>query len=219
MKWLIVGALCACSVLVNAACESKDSGGKGSSGAKATSGVSGSTVTSEKQWAAEPKMTVKGSDTLTATVKTTEGDFTIELLPKQGLHAVNNFVFLAREGFYTNVPFHRVMTGFMIQSGDPTGTGSGGPGYTIEDDKVSDSYKEGTVAMANTGAPNSGGSQFFICVGSGCESLPPTYPIFGEIASGMSTVLAIADAPVEASDSGEPSKPESVVRIKSVQIT
>ena len=104
---------------------------------------------------------------------------------------VNNFVFLANKGFYNCVIFHRVIPGFMDQTGDPTGTGTGGPGYTIPDEyppkaaNAADQYPLGSVAMANTGQPHTGGSQFFIVAGAQGESLPNSYSLFGQVTSGM----------------------------------
>ena len=106
-----------------------------------------------------------------ATLNTTEGAITIELLPGEAPKTVNNFVFLAREGYYDGVPFHRIMKGFMIQTGDPTGTGRGGPGYRFDDERVQRRYTKGIVAMANAG-PNTNGSQFFIVHGDDA-GLPP----------------------------------------------
>jgi cyclophilin family peptidyl-prolyl cis-trans isomerase len=117
--------------------------------------------------------------------------------------AAGNFVALASCGFYNGVVFHRLVPGFVIQGGDPTGTGSGGPGYDIQDEPVTAQYHRGTVAMARTPAPNSQGSQFFIVL-SDAAARPlvaaNTYAIFGEVTSGMETVDAIAAMP----NSGEP---------------
>ena len=113
-------------------------------------------------------MTLDTSKTYTATVKTTTGTFDIALDAKTAPQTVNNFVFLAQKGYYHCVIFHRVIPSFMDQTGDPTGTGDGGPGYTIPDENppkassASDQYPLGSVAMANTGQPHTGGSQFFI---------------------------------------------------------
>ena len=115
-----------------------------------------------------------------------------------------NFITLANKGFYNGVIFHRVIDGFMIQGGDPTGTGTGGPGYTIPDEFVpgsqvaKDGYKKGVVAMANTGQPNSGGSQFFIMLAD--YPLPYSYTIFGKVISGQEVVDAIGRVKTGASD-------------------
>ena len=116
----------------------------------------------KKTYSAPPPMTIDQNKNYTATIKTNYGDIVIQLLPKEAPLTVNNFVFLARAGFYDGVKFHRVITGFMIQSGDPTGTGTGGPGYKFADELPTTlDYTKGTVAMANSG-PNTNGSQFFI---------------------------------------------------------
>ena len=172
-----------------------------------------------QQWSAPPKMTVSAKDAITATLVTSKGDITVKLLPADAPNAVNNFVFLARQGFYTCIPFHRIIADFMVQTGDPQGTGMGGPGYTISDDKVTKPYSRGTLAMANTGAPNSGGSQFFIVHGTNVNAtLTPTYARFGEVTQGLDVLDAIASTPVEASDSGEMSVPTSKVWLESVRI-
>ena len=129
-------------------------------------------------WKSAPPMTIDPTKTYTATVNTTAGPFTITLDAKAAPQSVNNFVFLANQGYYHCVIFHRVIPDFMDQTGDPTGTGTGGPGYTIADEyppKAADpsqQYPAGSVAMANTGQPHTGGSQFFIVAGPEGESLP-----------------------------------------------
>lgn len=140
-----------------------------------------------------PPMCINPAASYTAIVKTDVGTFDIALNAKAAPITVNNFVFLARYHFYDGVIFHRVIPGFVVQGGDPTGTGSGGPGYTIPDElPKAGSYKLGSVAMANTGQPNTGGSQFFIVVGTQGEQLPPSYSLFGQVTSGMSVVQKIA---------------------------
>lgn len=190
----------------------KDSGssadGGGSDGSEEDSGG--------QQWDSPPKMTIDPDKTYTALLKTNKGSFTIALDPKKAPNATNNFVFLAREGFYKNVPFHRIAKDFVIQTGDPTGTGTGGPGYNIEDDPGG-KYTRGTVAMANTGAPNSAGSQFFVSLGD--LELPATYALFGKVTKGMDVVDQIAQTPVEDTGSGEVSSPTEKVTLQDVTIT
>jgi cyclophilin family peptidyl-prolyl cis-trans isomerase len=140
-------------------------------------------------------MTIDKNAHYTATVSTSDGAFTITLLPKIAPIAVNNFVFLARHHFYNGVIFHRIIKNFMVQTGDPTGTGFGGPGYKFPDEKVTLPYASGTVAMANSG-PNTNGSQFFIITAKKQAKLQPNYTIFGKVTSGMDTVHKIADTPV-----------------------
>jgi cyclophilin family peptidyl-prolyl cis-trans isomerase len=170
-----------------------------------------------QQWSSPPVMTIDPAKRYTATLHTSEGDLTIELLPDQAPATVNNFVFLAREGFYGGVPFHRIMKGFMVQTGDPTGTGGGGPGYKFKDEPVRLPYSKGIVAMANAG-PNTNGSQFFIVHGPNGESLPPNYTIFGRVTAGLDTLDKIADTPV-ALARGERSKPTREVSIDSVDVS
>jgi cyclophilin family peptidyl-prolyl cis-trans isomerase len=156
-----------------------------------------STRVNTQTYAAAPPMTIDTSKTYTATVKTTLGTFVIDLDPKAAPKTVNNFVFLAKKGYYHCVIFHRVIPGFMNQTGDPTGTGRGTPGYTIPDENppkaanASTQYPLGALAMANEGSPHTGGSQFFIVAGPEGEGLPNTYALFGQVSSGMSVVDAI----------------------------
>ena len=132
---------------------------------------------------------------------------------------MNNFVFLANKGYYHCVIFHRVIPSFMDQTGDPTGTGTGGPGYTIPDENppkatnASQQYPLGSVAMANTGTPHSGGSQFFIVAGPEGESLPNSYALFGAVTSGMDVVTTINQ---QGSAQGVP--PDVTQRIISITI-
>ena len=163
----------------------------------------------------EPAMTIDESKTYTAILHTDKGDITIALNAKQTPATVNNFVYLAKQKFYENTIFHRVIKGFMIQGGDPTGTGAGGPGYRFDDEPFEGSYDRGTVAMANAG-PDTNGSQFFIMHAK--QDLPPNYTIFGKVTEGLETVDAIATAEVTQSDSGEPSKPVTPAKIKTVEI-
>ncbi len=190
---------------------------KGSSGSSRDNDSVEKTASDAKQWTAEPAMSIKKNGKYHATLQTDKGAIEVELMPKSAPHAVNNFVFLANNRFYDGVKFHRIIAGFMIQTGDPEGTGMGGPGYTITDDPVKDPYKAGTLAMANTGQPNSAGSQFFI-VHKDSTSLPPTYSIFGKVTKGMDVVDKIASVEVEANQGGEPSSPVEPVILKSVRI-
>jgi len=110
-----------------------------------------------------PAMEIDVQKTYVATMQTTAGSIVIELTAKETPKTVNNFVALSRKGFYANSPFHRVIKGFMIQGGDPKGNGSGGPGYTFEDEPFTGEYTRGTIAMANAG-PDTNGSQFLSCM-------------------------------------------------------
>jgi peptidylprolyl isomerase len=161
-------------------------------------------------------MTIDPNRTYTATMKTNYGDIVILLLPKNAPITVNNFVFLSRQGFYDGVKFHRVIKGFMIQGGDPTGTGMGGPGYKFADElPTSLNYNKGTLAMANAG-PNTNGSQFFICLAN--VSLPKSYSIFGQVTSGQDVVDKIGNVAVKTSN-GEMSSPTVDVHINTITIT
>jgi peptidyl-prolyl cis-trans isomerase B (cyclophilin B) len=158
-----------------------------------------------------PELTIDLDKQYQATLHTSEGDISIEFYPADAPLTVNNFVFLARDGFYDDVIFHRTIAGFMIQGGDPTGTGTGGPGYKFRDEFHSrTSYPRGTVAMANAG-PNTNGSQFFIVHAD--AGLPNAYTIFGEVTDGMGVVDAIAAKPTGAQD-----RPNDPVTINSVTI-
>lgn len=167
------------------------------------------------QWDNPPALAIDPATAYSATLTTTEGEITIDLFAAEAPNTVNNFVFLAREGYYDGVPFHRIMKGFMIQTGDPTGTGRGGPGYRFADEQVRRRYTKGIVAMANAG-PNTNGSQFFIVHGADA-GLPPAYTIFGQVREGLDVVDKIAATPVGMSG-GEQSKPQREVRIESVTI-
>ena len=167
----------------------------------------------QKQYSAAPTMAIDAAKKYVATLHTEKGDIEIELAASATPITVNNFVFLAREKFYDGVIFHRTIPGFMIQGGDPTGTGMGGPGYKFEDEPFTGQYKRGTVAMANAG-PDTNGSQFFIMHAD--YALPPNYVIFGQVTKGLEAVDAIATAPTETS--GEGSKPVTPVKITSVDV-
>jgi cyclophilin family peptidyl-prolyl cis-trans isomerase len=134
-------------------------------------------------------MQIETNRTYDATIHTNKGDIHLQLNPSEAPMTVNNFVTLARDGYYDGVTFHRVVPGFVIQGGDPTGTGAGGPGYKFQDEPVKRRYRAGTLAMANAG-PNTNGSQFFICL-EDQPSLPPNYTIFGDTISGMDVVRSI----------------------------
>jgi cyclophilin family peptidyl-prolyl cis-trans isomerase len=142
-------------------------------------------------FAKAPGTCINPSKKYSAIVKTNKGTFTIALDAKKAPKTVNNFVFLARNQFYDGVVFHRIIPGFVVQGGDPLGTGQGGPGYKFADElpKAGD-YREGSVAMANSG-PNTNGSQFFIITGPEGAGLPPSYSLFGVVTSGMEVVKAL----------------------------
>jgi len=164
-----------------------------------------------EQYDAAPDLTIDLSRTYKAVLHTSEGDISVELYAADAPQTVNNFLFLGGEGFYDDVIFHRVIPGFMVQGGDPTGTGRGGPGYRFRDETHSrTSYRRGTLAMANSG-PNTNGSQFFIMHAD--YGLPNQYTIFGEVTDGLDVVDAIASAPTGSQD-----RPHDPVTIKSFTI-
>lgn len=137
-----------------------------------------------QQWSSPPTMQIDPSKSYDAVFKTEIGDFTVRLFPEQAPVTVNNFVFLARQGYYDNTTFHRVLPGFMAQGGDPTGTGGGGPGYSFEDEFNPELQfdKPGLLAMANRG-PNTNGGQFFITYAP-TTHLNGLHTIFGEVVEG-----------------------------------
>ena len=179
-----------------------------------------STALTKSTWTSAPSNTIDPTKTYTATVKTDVGTFAIALDAKHAPQTVNNFVFLAQNHFFDCVIFLRVIPSFVDQTGDPSGSGSGGPGYSIPDElpaKTSNpahQYPLGSVAMANTGQPHTGGSQFFIVAGAEGESLPNTYSLFGHVTSGISVVKKIN---AQGSASGVP--PDVTHRMLKVTIT
>jgi cyclophilin family peptidyl-prolyl cis-trans isomerase len=164
------------------------------------------------QYPAPPELTIDLDTAYSATLHTSHGDVTVELLAAEAPLAVNNFLFLAREGFYDGVTFHRVIPGFMIQGGDPTGTGRGGPGYRFRDELEGEGrYGRGTMAMANAG-PNTNGSQFFIMHKD--YGLPHNYTIFGRVTAGIDAVDAIAGLPTDRND-----RPQTEAVIHGITVT
>ena len=176
-----------------------------------------------KTYSERPKVTISADKKYSAVVETTRGKFTIELRPDLALQTVNSFIFLAREGFFSGVTFHRVIRGipghpdFAAQTGDPTGTGSGGPGYTLPAEFSKEPYVRGTVGMARLGNDiNSAGSQWFITYTDKYQhTLNGQYTVFGKVVTGMEVV-----------DTLTPRNPRNVAtpqpegdRIISIQIT
>jgi len=144
-----------------------------------------------RQYATPPAMTIDSKKSYVAVLATDKGTIRIKLLPDIAPQTVNSFVFLAREGYFNGVTFHRVIAGFMAQGGDPTGTGYGGPGYNLPDEFSDRPIDKGVVAMANTGQPNSGGSQFFITYVRRAD-LDGKYTVFGEVIEGMNVAEKLA---------------------------
>ncbi len=154
---------------------------------------------------------------LLATINTSCGSIVVELDPMEAPLTVNSFVFLAQQGYFDGTVSHRVLPGFVIQAGDPTATGRGGPGYVVPDELPSEgfSYSAGVLAMANAG-PNSTGSQFFIMIGD--SGLPPLYSAFGQVVDGFPTLETIAGIPLGTSARGETSVPLETIYIESVTV-
>jgi cyclophilin family peptidyl-prolyl cis-trans isomerase len=167
-----------------------------------------------REYARPPKPRLEEGADFRATLVTSCGRIVLDLYEDQTPVTVNNFVFLAEEGFYDGVTFHRVVADFVIQAGDPTGTGSGGPGYTFEDEIVKSLRfnRPGLLAMANPGSPDSNGSQFFITVDEPTH-LNGKHTIFGEVTDGMNVVRQINRLPVGAND-----LPEETVYIERVTV-
>jgi len=222
LMWLLPAfllALAACGTPTN----SQDDGGATEVSAPAAEGAASAQAASgddpaarNNKYSAAPEMQIDQSKTYVATIETNKGTMTAELYASEAPMTVNNFVFLARDNFYNDVPFHRIVKDFMVQTGDPTGTGTGGPGYRFEDEPVSRSYERGTLAMANAG-PDTNGSQFFIVLQD--SGLPPDYTIFGKLTDGLETLDALGNTPVTAQPgTGEVSRPTEDAYIKSITI-
>src|SRR5271166_7191194 len=145
----------------------------------------------QRKFDEEPPMLIDTNKRYVATMVTSHGTMVIALDPLAAPRAVNSFVFLARYHYYDGIVFHRIIPGFMLQGGDPTGSGSGGPGYRFADELPPPGrYQLGSLAMANAG-PNTNGSQFFVISGPDGMRLPPSYSLFGKVVAGLDTVAAI----------------------------
>jgi peptidyl-prolyl cis-trans isomerase B (cyclophilin B) len=174
MRRLVLALLVTCS---SAACSS--------SSAKEPSG------NEPGKYAAPPAMTIDTSKAYKATIVTAKGTMEIALDAKAAPVTVNNFVFLAKDRFYDGLTFHRVEPGFVIQGGDPSGDGSGGPGYTIADEASGLQHEDGVIAMAKASSPNSAGSQFYVTLGAQ-HDLDGRYTVFGKLTSGQDVPAKIA---------------------------
>jgi peptidylprolyl isomerase len=165
------------------------------------------------KFGAEPPMGIDANKRYTAVISTSKGDMTVALAPERAPKTVNSFVFLARNGYYDGLNFHRIIPGFMAQGGCPEGSGRGGPGYRFSDElPPAGRYEIGSVAMANAG-PDTNGSQFFIVSGPSGVGLPPQYSLFGQVVQGLDVLQAIEAV---GSRSGAPTEE---VKINSVRIT
>ena len=177
-------------------------------------GVKGSNM----QWTEPPAMTIDVNKTYRFTMETSMGTLSGALSPQDAPVTVNNFVFLARQGYFDGVIVHRVLKGFVIQTGDPTGTGSGGPGYRFPDEPVKGEYLKGTLAMANAG-PNTNGSQFFVVLGDLRDRLPKDYTIFGQVEEGLDALDRIGEVEVKVAEGGsEKSRPVATITVTKVTI-
>lgn len=163
-----------------------------------------------QQWRNPPAMEITPDKSYTATMKTDKGEIVIDLFAQDAPNTVNNFVFLARQGFYDGVGFHRVIPSFMAQGGDPTGTGTGGPGYSFKDEHNKNTHERGTLSMANSG-PHTNGSQFFLCFVP-TPHLNGRHTVFGKVREDS---MAVVDSIPERDPSrrGEP-----MVKIESITI-
>ena len=161
-----------------------------------------------------PEMVIDTARSYSAEMVTSMGSMTIHLDPARAPKTVNNFVFLAQQGYFDGVIFHRVINGFVVQGGDPTGTGRGGPGYSFEDELPQPGrYELGSLVMANAG-PDTNGSQFFVVTGSSGVGLPPAYALFGKVIKGVEVATAIQEV-----QTGPGDRPVEDVVIESVTVT
>ncbi|MDD3678985.1 MAG: peptidylprolyl isomerase [Patescibacteria group bacterium] len=163
-------------------------------------------------YSAPPGMQININKEYIANFETSMGDFSVKLFPKEAPKTVNNFVVLSRDGFYNGLTFHRIIKDFMIQGGDPSGDGTGGPGYSFEDEINNIKLVRGVLAMANSG-PNTNGSQFFIVTAEATDWLDGKHTAFGEVIKGLDIVMAI-----EKIETGENDIPKNQVVIKSIAI-
>jgi cyclophilin family peptidyl-prolyl cis-trans isomerase len=167
-----------------------------------------------QKFSSPPEMGIDPAKRYTATIDTSMGEMVVSLDPIKAPKTVNNFVFLALNHYYDGVIFHRVIKGFVLQGGDPEGSGRGGPGYRFEDElPKAGQYQIGSLAMANAG-PNTNGSQFFVISGPDGVRLPPAYSLFGQVIKGLEVVEAIQSVPTGGGD-----RPKTDVVINSVTIT
>ena len=171
------------------------------------------------QFPGVPEMLIDTTKAYYAEIETNRGTIVVQLYADVAPVTVNNFVCLATNNYYDGVIFHRVMRDFMIQTGDPTGTGRGGPGYTFNDELPGDelNYIEGSVSMANSG-PNTNGSQFFISSANNSGTLQKNYTIFGQVAEGQDVVQLISEIPVNMNQQGEQSVPGATITILGITI-
>jgi peptidyl-prolyl cis-trans isomerase B (cyclophilin B) len=217
-RWIILAVFAVVAIGVVAAIVISRSGGDSDSSATAAAGADGCKqveAPQPKQVSLKaPKQTLKSGEEVTAVVQTSCGTFDIALDTKQAPKTANSFAYLSEEGFYDDLTFHRIVPGFVIQGGDPLGTGTGGPGYSVDEKPPANlAYTKGTVAMAKSSAepPGRSGSQFYVVTGADA-GLPPEYALVGKVSSGMDVVDRIGKL-------GTPSeKPKQTVLIEKITI-
>lgn len=163
-----------------------------------------------KTYTKPPEMSIDPNKNYTATIETSLGNIEVEFYPKVAPQHVNSFLFLAKEGYYDGVIFHRVIPGFMIQGGDPTGSGSGGPGYRLKAEFNDMKHVRGVLSMARTNDPNSAGSQFFL-MHQASTHLDGQYTVFGKATSGLEVIDKIVSLPRDRSD--RPHNPAQINKI------
>jgi cyclophilin family peptidyl-prolyl cis-trans isomerase len=173
----------------------------------------------QREFTAAPPLCIDPAKSYTAVVATNHGDFTVELDPVAAPITVNNFVVLARYHYFDDTICHRIIPGFVVQCGDPDGTGSGGPGYAIPDElPAAGAYQVGSLAMANSG-PDTNGSQFFVITGEDGAGLDPNYSLFGQVTDGLDDTVVALDALGNPDPAANGVPPLEEVRIESVTIT
>ncbi|MCO5222460.1 MAG: peptidylprolyl isomerase [Thermomicrobiales bacterium] len=168
-------------------------------------------------WHTAPTLAIDPEKTYLATLLTSAGEIVVELDVQDAPIAANNFICLARSGYYNSTSFHRVAEDFFIQGGDPTGTGLGTPGYVVPSDPTTGPYPAGAVALANK-APDENGAQFFIAATDLTGQIPEHYPVFGRVISGLETVVEVSRGSAEPNERGEVSAPRNPTIIDEVQI-
>lgn len=177
------------------------------------------TTTQKRQFDVAPQMCIDPAKTYTAEIVTSVGTLKVDLLADKAPLTVNNFVTLSRYHYYDGITCHRIIPGFMAQCGDPTGTGSGGPGYTFPDELPEEGeYQIGSVAMANAG-PDTNGSQFFVITGERGVVLPPNYSLFGQVIEGLDDTVPALDAAGNPDPAANGVPPLTEVTIESITIT
>lgn len=216
-KWIALGVFALVAVAIVAAILIGRSGGDDESSAAASAGGCKRVAAPKPKQVSfkAPKNTVKPGETVTATVETSCGTFDIALDSKRAPKTVSSFVFLSEEGFYDGLGFHRIVPEFVIQGGDPTGSGSGGPGYSVDEKPPANlAYTKGVVAMAKspTEPPGRSGSQFFVVL-SADAGLPPEYALVGKVYKGMDVVERIGKLGTPGSETGTPKQTVLIEKI------